>query len=69
MRTLEFNLLVKVSIVEDLNRDLVLAMVERLELRIRDGEVLLNVLVGQDAVVTNVATNLGHDHPVGDRDG
>lgn len=46
-----------------------MAVVQRLELGVGDGHVLLDGLSGANSIVANVAANLGHDVPVQDGDG
>ena len=68
-RTLDFNLALEVRVVEQLERDLVHAVVLGLELGVLDVEVLLDGLAWHDDVRADGPTDLGHDVPVGGGDG
>jgi len=69
VRTLNVDLALKVRIVEDLNRDFVLAGVQLLQLGVMDSDVLLNVFAGQDNLFVLARTKVAHDGPIGNGDG
>lgn len=66
-RTLDLDLTGKVVVVEDLHRDLLLARVLLLKGRVGDGDVVLEVLAREDALVAHAEVGAAQEHPVGDR--
>lgn len=63
-RTIKVNLSLEVSVMEDLHRNLFLAVVKLLELGVFDSDVLLDVLSRKLNLFVFTTTNATHNHPV-----
>lgn len=68
-RTLDVDLALEVGVVEDLHGDFLAVRVLLLERGVLDGDVLVDGLVGEDAVVAYANVGATHEHPVGDGGG
>jgi hypothetical protein len=67
--TIKVDFAVKIGVVKGLHRNFLLVMVTSLELRIFNGDVLLNVLAGKSDLVILALAKHAHESPIGDRDG
>ena len=67
--TIEVDLVIEERVVEDLHRNLLLAEVLGLELRVLDGDVLLDIAARKLDLLVDTGTVRAHDGPVGGGDG
>lgn len=68
MRTLDVNFSFKVSVVEDLNGNLLFAVVDLAKLRVLDIHVFLDILARELDLLVDTSSNLAHDVPVRESD-